>query len=85
MSVERIKMFRIEFDKAIETDDFIDILIFLIGVSIWKLAMFYPYTFFLGEKGKEYRQCMRYVLFPYYLKWKLYAMRFEKWLGGKNN
>jgi hypothetical protein len=73
-------MFIKNFDEVIETDDFVQIVAFLAATPIWKLALFYLYTFFLGrERGRKYRKYLRYIKFPLYLRWKL----FWNWVQGK--
>lgn len=72
-----------ELDEAIETDDFIEITNALTGFPLWKIACLYIYSFFLGGKGKKYRKCIKYLKFPYYLRYKLLVGRCKRWICGK--
>lgn len=66
-----------EFDEVIEEDDFMQIIILLISTSRFKLFFFYLYTFTL-KKGGGYRECVGFIKFPYYLRYKLFV-KYLKW------
>jgi|2_EtaG_2_1085320.scaffolds.fasta_scaffold01094_11 hypothetical protein len=67
-----------QFDEAIATDDFVEITVFVASIPLWQLPFVYLYTFRFWKKGKEYRKCLGYIKFPYYLKYKLLMKRLRE-------
>lgn len=67
---------RDELDQIIEGDEFVVIVAHLVCMPKWKLIIFYPYTYLLGETGAEYRECIKCLKFWYYLRWQIFKSRY---------
>ena len=80
-------------DEIMDDEDngFIEVVIYLSGIPLWKIFCFYFLTFILRwDKGKTYRMCLKCLMFPYYLRFQLFLKKFkckewgERWQRKRN-
>jgi len=65
----------------LEEDTFCEVVALLYNLPIWKLCGFYCYTWTYikqREKGRDYRICLKWVTFPYMLRYRMFVTRMKR-------